>query len=142
MTVTQEDLNLTVTQEDLNLTVKQEDLNLSLTQEDLNLRVTQEDLNLTVTQEDLNLTVTQEDLNLTVTQEDLNTWKTETLHGKYSNCLQENHVDKKYFLSWLSVDNAEREGFCSRLPRPDDQNQKLPRMSVEVVDRCRRCAKQ
>jgi hypothetical protein len=79
---------------------------------------------------------------LTVTQEDLNTWKTETLHGKYSNCLQVNYVDKEYFLSWLSVGIAETEGFCIRLRRLDVQNQKLLRMSVQVVDRCRRCAKQ
>jgi len=38
-----------------------------------------------------------------ITQEDLNTWKTKTLHEKFPNSLQKNHVDKNSSLLWLSA---------------------------------------
>jgi hypothetical protein len=40
---------------------------------------------------------------LITTQEDLNTWKTKTLHEKFPNSLQKNHVDKESSLLWLST---------------------------------------
>jgi len=38
-----------------------------------------------------------------ITQEDLNTWKTKTLHEKFPNSLQKNHVAKESSLLWLST---------------------------------------
>jgi len=43
------------------------------------------------------------DDDVTITQEDLNTWKTKTLHGKFPNSLQKNHVDKESSLLLLST---------------------------------------
>ena len=41
---------------------------------------------------------------VTKTQEDLNTWgKKKTLHGKFQNSLQKNHVDNECSLLWLSA---------------------------------------
>jgi len=71
----------------------------------------------------------------------LNTCKTKTLHGKFANFLQENQVDEKSSLMWLSAGciYPETEGFPVA-----NQNQVIKTIHYEkhclgeVTDRCRK----
>jgi len=69
----------------------------------------------------------------------LNTCKTKTLHGKFANLLQENHVDKKSSLMWLSAGSIyPKTGFPVAI-----QDQVIKTINYEnhclgeVPDRCR-----
>ena len=61
------------------------------------------------------------------TQEDLNTWKTKTLHKKFPNSLQKNHVDKESSLQWLFAGYIypEMENFAVITQERMIKNQKL-----------------
>jgi hypothetical protein len=62
----------------------------------------------------LKLNVQDMEDDITISEEDLNTWRTQTLHGKFLNSLQENHVDEDSSSLWLSAGciYTETEGFA------------------------------
>jgi hypothetical protein len=62
----------------------------------------------------LKLNVQNMEDDITISEENMNTWRTQTLHGKFPNSLQENHVDEDSYPLWLSAGCicTETEGFA------------------------------